>query len=248
MERIGQYKNYPAALIFLLCLISCAPLNISHTVAPYADKLIQGKRLVIAPFFNEPYIEYTGNLEDEFGKGDKRELILNHFKEALVLNINNLSTFSEISVDEYSVVPKLDTAVFELEGRYKLRLALPADSQTIQFKHKEADFILFLQDVTMGTYQTGAPGGPGIALGGGFGQGPVFVGGTVGSSSKNLGYQAKFAIWDNVNLCAVTYGKIKVSVEADNRVLFSVITLEHWSKIDEDFAYELIQMSPFRKN
>lgn len=239
-------KNYAYVCCFL-SLISCAPAFLSKTVDTYAQKKIIGKRLAIAPFNNTPFIEYSGSVKEEFGEGDKEELILKHFKEALVTNIRDLSTFSEVRFDTFTATPKLDTSKFDMGDIYKVKIALPADTNTIRFTVIEADFILFFQDLTLGTFHTGTPGMTGMWVGGGFGQAPMYVGGSVGTSKKNLGYEGTFAIWDNVNHTVVTYGRIKSTVEAESYVFVDIIRMEHWDRIDRDFASDLLKGSPFAR-
>lgn len=88
-------------VIFSIMLVtSCAPTYKTMVMRKYSKGKIVKASLIIAPFNNEPYISYFGKLTEEFGEGDENELILKHFKEALVENMRKMSTFSYIGFGE----------------------------------------------------------------------------------------------------------------------------------------------------
>ena len=142
-----------SAFIFSLCLIiiSCSPVYKTVTIDEYEQQRITGATLVIAPFKNL-MVNYMGSVKDEFGEGDQRTLIINHFKETLLNNLKNRSTFSSITYDKYrNELIKVKQTKFDMDDAFGLYIDLPADTATIEFETTAPDFILFIEDLTIGT-------------------------------------------------------------------------------------------------
>lgn len=231
-------------LFFMLYFMSCTPIYKTMVVDKYTKGKIPGAALVIASFINEPYVSYLGDVTEEFGEGNENELIIKHFKEALVENLRQMSTFSTIRYADYETRPILDTVVFDPEDMRKFRMVLPKESTKLSFKNAKAHFVLFIQDLTLGirlTREPGYMGGRGIGIGIGAGVGPsMYVGRP--ASKKNLRYEGKFAIWDNINGRAAVYGRIKAETQSK---FFNIIEIEQWREVDRRFARDLLYGTPF---
>ena len=235
-------------IFFIVLLLSCAPTYKTIVKRKYSKGKIVQVSLIIAPFNNEPYVSYFGDVTDEFGEGEENELILKHFKDALKENLRQMSTFSSIDYAEYETQPVLDTVFFNPEDMRKFRMALPKESTILNFKGAKADFVLFFQDLTFGTYQSREPGymgGRGVGVGIGVGVG---VGSTLGigtsSGKKNLRYEGKFAVWDNRKGRVAVYGRIKTETQSG---FLNIINMEHWEEIDHQFATDLLYGTPFMR-
>ena len=230
---------------FLLVFFSCAPMYNTVVVDKYSKGKITGAVLVIAPFINEPYVSYLGDVKEEFGEGNENELIIKHFREALVENLKRMATFSAIRYDTYETLPVFDTITFEPEDMRKFSMTLPKDSIKLGFKNAKAHFVLFIQDLTLGTHLTREPGyigGPG-RIGIGIGAGPTMYAGRP-ASKKNLRYEGTFAIWDNINGRVAVYGRIRAETQSQ---FFNIIEMEQWQEVDSRFARDLLSGTPFVK-
>lgn len=234
------YKIFSFLLLFLLF---CTPMYKTIVVDKYSKGKITGAALVIAPFIDEPYVSYLGDVTEEFGEGNENELIIKHFKEALVENLQKMSTFSMIQYADYESQPVFDTITFEPEDMRKFRMALPKESTKLSFKNAKAHFVLFIGDLTLGTYLTREPGyiGGGRGIGIGIGAGPsMYVGRP--ASKKTLRYEGTFAVWDNINGRVAVYGRIKAETQSQ---FFNVIEMEQWQEVDRQFARHLLLGTPF---
>jgi hypothetical protein len=247
VTRIAQPTNasktltqYSLALVGIVAFLGCSPRYTSLTTADYQGKQVGASSLVIAPFTSAPSIQYMGNLENEFGQGDPEQLILDHFKtDVMTRKIYRHCIFGDVKFGEYLAAPKLSEKIFDLGDMFKLHVSLPDSGTTLEFEGiaPNPEFVLFLQDVDLGTdlesrsapghfVPTGAPGG-----------GMMMVGGS--RAQKVLCFKADFAFWDNTLGRVVTFGRIKASQDA------SIVTISDWNSVDEDFIQQLLQYSPF---
>ena len=141
------------AVFFLtgcLVLMLCAPVYKTVVEKDYESQKIHDATLIIAPPINLT-IDYFGNVKDEFGEGDPQKLIFKHFKEVLLKKLVDYSTFSSAAFDTFSMRSSFHQVKFEMGDAYGLTMDLPRDTTTITFAAITPDFILFLQDLAIGT-------------------------------------------------------------------------------------------------
>jgi hypothetical protein len=133
-----------------LALMSCAPVYKTVVEKDYESQKIHDATLIIAPPVNMT-IDYFGNVKDEFGEGDPQKLILKHFKEAVLKKLVEYSTFSSVAFDTFAMRPSFHQVKFEMGDAFGLTIDLPGDTATIPFATMTPDFVLFLQDLAIGT-------------------------------------------------------------------------------------------------
>ena len=134
----------------ITCLLaSCAPVIYTTMVSKdFEGQKPSNASLCIAPFRNM-VVDYNGSVTEEFGKGNQQQLIINHFTSTLSSNLKERSTFASVTFDTPTV--PLSFKRFNFDIGDKLTLDLPADTPTIAFKQGVPDFILFIQDLKIGT-------------------------------------------------------------------------------------------------
>jgi hypothetical protein len=232
----------------------------------YHKKKIKGS-LVIAPVHN-PTVSYFGNVKEEFGEGDKEELIINHFNTELVKRMKTKSTFHTIVYGTYKKTPVLKKTKFQTDDVYDVHLYMPEDTSTIEFEEIVPDYILFLEDLYIGTeralneYKINEQISP-VAVS--FNSMTYLLQSqfpSVGapppintfnnyyfSQPKNtyLLYKCGFAYWDNKNHNVVAYGKIQARSRADSygMGMVSIVRKQNWMEIDDWFVRNLLNNTPF---
>ncbi len=139
---------YTLTVFFLI--ICCAPIYKNIVEKEYSQEKITGATLVIAPFRNLT-VGYSGNVKDEFGEGNTKKLILEHFQKTLKTNMTDMSTFSNVIYDDYKEPYYIKPVKLEMGDIYDLYVKIPKDTTTFQFKTITPDFILFIQDLQIGT-------------------------------------------------------------------------------------------------
>jgi len=263
-------------LLFTL-LFSCIPVVYTVKVEPeYSEKSIQTATLCIAPVRNL-HVDYAGNVTEALGTGDKKSLIINHFKTMLLNGLKQVSTFStgnfgdsetEITMKEYS---------FDLGDLHKVRMHLPADTLPIRCNGEMPDYILFIENLFLGTEKVEE----GTIGSGGFGF-PVEEDDRIVADAfrfdyqqiyrqytstsprgfyqnmhhsyarpkyKHLRYKCNVAIWDNRQHKVAVYGRIYVKSKGFStmRLFGQEITKENWDDVDRQFIQQLLFGTPFEK-
>jgi hypothetical protein len=227
-----------------LIACSCAPVYKTIVMQEYESKKIRDASLVIAPL-GDVVVDYIGNVKDEFGAGDQQELILKHFREALVSSFKKEAGFSSVAFDNYATEPLLVQKKFDMGDAYDFFLNLPSDTNMIRFVSSTPDFVLFLQDVSIGIesfqedrgwggwgFNGSYPDDPAAfrsySAFSGSSQGPLFQGPPpiyqpmpmmhsyyAPPRHKYLRYKCGFAFWDNRNHKLVVYGRIFAKSRAE---------------------------------
>lgn len=213
-----------------LAVVSCVPTYKTIVTQEYESRKIKDVTLAIAPL-NNVVVDYQGSVKDEFGDGDEQDLIIQHFKQTLVSKLRKESGFSSIAFDDYADAPKMANRHFDLNDAFSLELALPADSSAIRFASSTPDFILFLQDLSLGVEGLQDKGWE-------------------EAGRKYLRYKCGFAFWDNRLHRLAAYGRIFAASYAEGygyHDKVQIVTIENWNAVDRYFVYSLIGNTPFEK-
>jgi hypothetical protein len=147
--KMGYFKIYALVSTFILIFSGCSPVYISKLDSNYTGTKITDASLAIAPI-DSITVDYTGDVKDEFGEGDKTVLIEKHFREVLLSALKVESSFKDVVYGDYSEQPKFSEKSYDLGDVYKLHVDIPADSNQIKFQNSNPDFILFIQDLYIG--------------------------------------------------------------------------------------------------
>lgn len=142
--------TFVSVVIYIEIHSGCAPIYVSKLDSNYTGTKITDASLTIAPF-DSITIDYAGNVREEFGEGDPKVLIKNHFDENLLNGLRNKSSFKDVVYDTFSVQPKFSGKSIDLGDAYKLRIRIPADTNQTTFQNSNPDFILFIQNLYIGT-------------------------------------------------------------------------------------------------
>ncbi len=258
-------------LSIFMGLFTCAPVYKTVIMEEYNNETKLSGKLAIAPIKNLT-IFYFGNVNDEFGEGNKYKLIKEHFLSNLTKQLEMKSTFSTIFFGTYKKRPNWKNTKFDMDDAYGLHLFLPSDTQTIQFNELKADYILFIQDAYIGTdsrhssnmdtqskiYSSISNRDNQLSY-----LGNNFSGFTPPSptssnnfkymqfqqSKKYLVYKCGFAIWDNQKHRVIVYGKIDANIKAGQYGLGTVqiIRMQHWNSVDKQFGNSILIGTPFEK-
>ncbi len=258
-------KSYFSILSVIIISFSCAPVYQTITMPDYHNQKLKGS-LVIAPIHNRT-VSYFGNVKEEFGEGDKEELIINHFNKKLISNMKIKSTFHTVIYGTYKKTPVLKKTTFQTDDVYDVHLYMPEDTSTIEFEEIVPDYVLFLEDLYIGTerasneYKIDEQVSP---LTVGFNSGTPLMQNQFSSVStppintfnnfyfsqpKNtyLLYKCGFAFWDNKNRTVVAYGKILARSQADSygMGMVGIVRKQNWMENDGWFVRNLLNNTPF---
>ena len=184
------------------------------------------------------------------------------------------STFSSVAFDTFAMRPSFHQVKFEMGDAFGLTIDLPRDTATIPFATMTPDFILFLQDLAIGTervndgsvfgknetYQSPESGYCSYSLqsaAGSFNYGPPPMSSPMPQmffypstpKSKYLRYKCGFAFWDNRKHRVAAYGKIFSKSKADSYGLgvVEIIRIANWQEIDDRFVQSILWGTPFRR-
>lgn len=138
--------------VAIMCLIgiSCTPVYKTVTMDEYAAGKIMDKTLMMAPFGNI-IVDYIGSVEEEFGAGDSRTLILEHFKKKLRQGLSSRSTFSSLIFDSCTMTQHTRRIELDMDDAFNLYVTIPEGDETLLCDTVKPDFILFIQDLYIGT-------------------------------------------------------------------------------------------------
>jgi hypothetical protein len=222
--------------------ISCAPPVYNSFITPeFEGKKIMSGTLVVMPL-NATVVDYGfGSVENELGKGEMEKLVREHFSTMLVEKLAKQSTFTQILYDSYVKKPEFKKIKYTIVGLRNIKISLPAGTETIQFSSITPDYILFVQNLRLGTEKEGVPAGM-MMMGGG----TIFVP-TV--QNKFLRYKCEYAFWDNLQHKTITYGRIMAQSYANSYAggMVQAVVEDNWEDVDSQFVKLLINKSPFRK-
>ncbi len=215
-------RNAFALLSGLIVIIAC-----NQTVIKYSSIYPKHiKRSSCAIFFPESIkVDYRGNVEDEFGKGEKNELIVNFFKTQCRNEIEKQTIFKQVFItlplNEYrrksvDLLTKLGVKTFEI----------PTENVKIFCQEGNPDIVVVFDDIKISSRLNSKlfPAGP-VPVGGSWSLGVMDFMPTV-SSSKNIIVLANFMIWDNKTGTHISHGFIEIIDK--NRF---AVSIEDWQKL-----------------
>lgn len=228
------YIKFLIPIIYAM-LSGCLPTSKSITVFEYQSKKINNAKLIIALYTENIIIEYEGSVFYEFGAGDKNELILNHFKEMLLKELKQRSTFSSIKFVKYKNFPNYKTLSYKLNCLRNKEILVPDSGTIFQFSETVADFLLLFPSVKIYNRDTITVPYMQQSFSGPYRE-PLEKG-------EEIGYKAEFIFWDNRFGRVITYGYIDV---ISNTAARNVLPhKELWNQIDEKFIIALLEKTPF---
>jgi hypothetical protein len=194
-------------------------------------------KLAICVSDERPSIDYTGNVEEEFGKGEKNDLIWAFFKDQLAKDIKRNSIFSSINYDRLSSQPSTQARTVTVDNLGDVSFTLPADGAAVACETTSPDVVLFLDKIVI-TSKLDIRGGTHTyyTAGGGMSSAPWF------DSEKDLVYEAKMIVWDNNAKQVVSYGYIRV-VDSNK----FAVSMDDWLSLTEEFTGKIFDGTPFKK-
>jgi hypothetical protein len=131
----------------ILFLSSCAPIVYMTMVSKdFENKKISNASLCIAPFRNVS-IKCSGDVIEVLGKGDEKQVIIDHFALTLLAKLQTQSIFTRVSFDSPGAPLLFKRTIFDIGD--KLPLDLPSETAEIQCGKWAPDFVLFIQDLTI---------------------------------------------------------------------------------------------------
>lgn len=173
-------------------------------------------------------VDYTGDVTDEFGKGDKDSLIDTFFRAELIKQLKKRTVFDSV------YITTADSYESERLIEDNCTIRVPKAGQKIQCTEGSPDMILIVNDVSIRS-DLNVSGSPGGFIGGTH-FGPSF------SSQKDLAIRGKFAIWDNVSQKTATYGYIE-SIDENQ----FAVSMEDWLSAISGFVTKMIEQTPLMK-
>ncbi len=160
-----------------------------------------------------------------FGEGDAAAQMYRFFALNLPPALIDSAKFATVvpidSIDDSLLIPT------KLPGRKKDTLTLFLPDGNAKTALPSADFTLFIQDISFS----------GKAL---FSSFFLISGGRGSFNIKPLTCRAHFALWDNKNGKAVSWGKIEVGRKM-------IMTKCDWVSLINDFAGKSVERSPYKK-
>ncbi len=257
-------------VILTLATLSCAPIYRTVVVKEFASEQVQKVSLVIAPLKNV-VVDYFGNVKDEFGEGDQKTLILNHFKEKLPIRLYTQSKFDPVTFDTFKEEPQFRAVSYDMGDMFKLNVSVPTDSTAIEFENSVPDFVLFIEDLFIGVEMMHDNYGFGFGYNSTPNK-PGFLASEVPENilyfqpptipknpnpmqnmhmnrtpkTKYLRYKCDFIIWDNRHYKVVAYGRTFSKSKAQGFPI-QVIRMFNWYECDKKFVNDLVYGTPFQQ-
>lgn len=255
--------GYLAILIFIC--IGCDPTAIKYSPAYSIDRSNTAPSLAIE-ISGMPSINYSGDVEPEFGKGDANRLIYAFFTRQLAKEIASQTVLKNISYDTVANQAMLSQEALDIPGRSDIIFRIPQKGSRFAFRNSEPDFALFLDDIVISSHfemhVSDAGGHYSIDTAGQVLQVcmagasdwaekpfrqyipapmPFFYHSAPSfSSSKDLVVEATFILWDNKQADLVSYGL----VQAVDKNQFAV-SMEDWLSVMREFTEKMFEESPF---
>lgn len=222
-------------------------------------------KLAICIGSQTPAINYTGNVENEFGKGDPKELIWAFFKKQVQKDVANGSIFASVEYDELAAQPQTQPKTIDVNEKGDMSFSVPVKGSSLSCKSTTPDVVLILDDISIVSdfkisgnreridlasgdigqsralfFSNGAP------VSGQFPMPvynpPMYHTGPSFSTSKDLIYEAKMILWDNNAKDVVSYGFLYA---IDENSL--TVTMDDWLENTQRFVDKILDGTPFKK-
>ncbi len=224
-----------SSVLGCVLMIGCSSTKI-FVEQDYQDKRIKDASIAVVVMDKDPEIRYSGNVEPEFGPGNKNNLILDYFSRRIPELLPQKATFKEV-LDAKSIQPEPSSVTSKgKQGSPTYGYSIPAQGTQFLLSGNAPDFVLFIDNLYIGTEFSTS--GTGMAFGP---SGGMMM--TGGSTKKELKAMSEVVIWDNLSRKAVLYG----NVEAAASGFFPIITKRTWESMTSKYVEEVIKKSPFAK-
>jgi TonB family protein len=240
MEQQRAFGVYVIKVIGILLVgmmpVAGATIYNTYVEKEYSPVAPLTGTLVIVPL-TSTIVDYSGNVKDEFGEGDYKLLIRRHFNEMIIAKMREMSRFTSVAFDSFARPPRMSEKKFTIRRRKHISIVLPDETEPIRFKTSTPDFILFVQNLHIGTETDPAPA---FAMGSMSGY---------GTSDRYLRYECEFAFWDNQKNRVVAYGRAKARSSGEIYMggMFQAVTSENWRDVDDQLVRILLGKTPFYK-
>ena len=212
-----------SALFLFSCASSKVVLNKNYQNAPYDNATL------VVVLKSEPQVNYSGNVEPEFGPGDPNTLIRAFFKKQLAEDITSQTNIKNIVFEECT--PKGYFNRQEVKpGDFSSEMEVLVDGGVFVCQNENPAYVLMLSDLYIGTYLE-THYSPGV-----MGANGMMIGGT-SSASKKLIYSGKAFLYDNKAKEFIEYGVIKEAASG----FFPVITIGVWKSASSAFVRKLFE-------
>jgi hypothetical protein len=144
--------NRRALVVFLLLFTSCGS-SLMVMEKGYEGRKIPKASLGVIVRNNPPAIDYSGNVEPEFGPGDQNALIFKYFKTGIVEDIKSQTSLAQATFLDERVDPSLFSTDREvnLPNGTRVEVAIPAPGTHFSFRDSTAGFLLILDHLYIGT-------------------------------------------------------------------------------------------------
>jgi hypothetical protein len=216
-------------LIFMLWLVSCAP--VTQFVSPeYAGKKLQGGRLaIVKPTSDALYIENADDVVDDLGKGNATEIYSAFLDSQVVQSIRMYGAFKKVRVAEPRNRTEFERTTFTIGTDKTMEISLPAEGKPAAFD-STFDFALIIGRLNVSRFagQAGMymPGPNGVSFSGG--------------SPAALVHDVTYAIWDNKAGKVVCYGQF-----SSQATIIFAMTRNTWENGILGFTQTILSKSPF---
>ncbi|MFP4162859.1 MAG: hypothetical protein ACLFQB_05005 [Chitinispirillaceae bacterium] len=223
--KIGKLVLILSVFVFVSCV---GPSRI--VVSPdYKKQSMEGAALAVVIQDRQPFIAYKGSIEKALGKGDQQKLISEFFKKRLLKDLLRevkLKTAFFSSVDTRYLISREMLSV--PEGNVVIEL--PAEGSQFDFSTTDADLVLFLSKIRIGT-QTDEYHSVKAEQGINF------------TPSRSIIYQSSFVLWDNRSCQYICYGRVK-SLEPITKDEASV---SDWVTVSKQYVRTIFEPTGFLK-
>jgi hypothetical protein len=210
--------------ILLFFLIGCSPVYIK--IGPeYKHDTFKGRKVGVIVYNDSISISYRGDVENEFGKGDTKELIKKYFYTEFPECLQEFSVFSEVYIDSCPEQNDFNGIVMvraNPRDQKEVKIFMPDSGTVISLHRGTPDYVLILQDIRI----TSVPSAS-IIL---YGFVPVAA-----VPYKPVTYVSEYVLWDNNKRKMAGWGKCESSISTG-----VAATLETWNLATGLFARHVL--------
>ena len=176
-------KKLCICIIFLVLAVSCNFSSIKYNPKYSYSGKVSDPSLALCFRADKIKINYIGEVADEFGTGDKNELILNYFSLSVLKNFQTKTIFKKAGIDCESDSIKWNVVVVKKNYDVPSKTVLfPAVTQPIRFVKSTPDFAIWISDITLKRI--------------------IY---------SQMSWEAGFIIWDNSAQKVMSYGYVSVT-------------------------------------
>lgn len=213
-------------------LLSCNPtiIKYSPTYFSNSEHTPETCTIVLPEYIR---VNYQGDVENEFGKGDQNKLIRQFLRSQLKKEIQTSAVFKDVTTGTtYDNIPRQSVTLTTRKG--EKTFSLPKDGQKLYCSSGTPDIVIILNEINLSSLFE-------MHISAGY-SGEYMDPSPNFSSSKDLVMESKFMIWDNRSAQLVSYGFFQV-VEK-NRF---AVTIDDWLRLIELVTDTILEKTPFKK-